>query len=231
MIGIAIPAHNEVESIAAAVASAQRAGQHASLGGETVVVVVVADACSDATVAATTAMGARVLEVAHRNVGHARRVGAEFLLAQGARWLAFTDADSTVAQDWLVAQLALQSEAVCGCVWVHDWSAHGACAAQIARAFAHRYHPVDGHRHIHGANLGMTADAYRRAGGFLPLSSSEDVALVEALEAAGVGVAFSAAPRVWTSARVDPRAPLGFGDALRKMSGMLLPPSPPTAAA
>lgn len=222
MIGVAIPAHDEGAHIAAAVAAVQAAAQHPALRGEAVEIVVVADACSDGTAACAAAQGAHTLALAHRNVGQARQAGAELLLARGARWLAFTDADSLVAEDWLAAQLGLGAQAVCGCVWVRDWSAHGALAERLARAFESQYRPVEGHRHIHGANLGMTAEAYRLAGGFAPLCSSEDVALVQALQAAGVNVVFSAQPRVWTSARMDPRAPAGFGEALRSMSQALV---------
>jgi glycosyltransferase involved in cell wall biosynthesis len=228
VIGVAIPAHEERAHIAAAVAAVQVAARHPALQGEAVEIVVVADACSDGTAACAAAQGAHTLSLTHRNVGQARQAGAELLLARGARWLAFTDADSLVADDWIAAQLGVGAQAVCGCVWVRDWSAHGALAGRLARAFDHHYRPVDGHRHIHGANLGMTAEAYRLAGGFAPLRSSEDVALVQALEDAGVPVVFSARPRVWTSARTDPRAPGGFGVALRSMSqALVLPPGAP----
>lgn len=223
MIGVVIPAHDEAAHIGAALAAVQRAAADAALSGEAVQIVVVADACSDDTAALAAAQGAATLVLDTRNVGAARAAGADWLLARGARWLAFTDADSTVADDWLSTQLALCSEAVCGCVWVRDWSAHGLQAAALARAFAAQYWPVDGHRHIHGANLGVSAHAYRAAGGFAPLASSEDVALVRALEAAGVAIAYSVAPRVWTSARLDYRAPRGFGDAMRRLSEGLLP--------
>jgi hypothetical protein len=69
--------------------------------------------------------------------------------------------------------------------------------------------------HIHGANLGVSADAYVRAGGFKPLAFDEDIALVNALKATGARIAWSAAPRVRTSARLDSRACNGFGDYLR----------------
>jgi hypothetical protein len=70
----------------------------------------------------------------------------------------------------------------------------------------------------------MTAEAYRRAGGFPPLASQEDVALVEALRSSGARIVFSAAPRVWTSARVDSRVRGGFGDAIRIALARRAPP-------
>ena len=60
-----------------------------------------------------------------------------------------------------------------------------------------------------------------RAGGFEPLPSSEDVALVRALEAVGARIAWSAAPRVVTSSRHESRAPGGFGASLAHTSRAL----------
>ena len=72
---------------------------------------------------------------------------------------------------------------------------------------------------------------YLRAGGFQPLESSEDVALVEALEFSGARIAWSAAPRVATSARREFRAPGGFGAALLRVETDGRPGAvPPTAA-
>lgn len=77
---------------------------------------------------------------------------------------------------------------------------------------------ADGHRHIYGANLGVSADAYQRAGGFKLLASIEDVALVQALQASGASIAWSAAPRVLTSARRSFHAPDGFGATLQRVA-------------
>jgi len=67
---------------------------------------------------------------------------------------------------------------------------------------------------VHAANLGLSAQAYRKVGGFSPLACSEDQALVDALVAADVSIAWSSLPRVFTSARYDARARGGFGDYL-----------------
>lgn len=214
MIGVIVPAHDEEEHIGETLAALTLAARHPGLADEPVVVVVVLDSCSDATGDIAEASGVETLAVEARNVGRARAAGASLLLERGARWLAFTDADTRVSPDWLVRQLELDADAVCGSIGVDDWSAHGAQAGFIRDHFAVTYHDVDGHRHIHGANLGVSAAAYLRAGGFLPLACSEDVALVEALQTSGARIAWSAAPRVTTSARANARARGGFGDTL-----------------
>ncbi|SDE32496.1 glycosyltransferase [Paraburkholderia lycopersici] len=211
MIGVVIPAHNEARLIAACLGSVRCAASHPSLRGEAVTALVVLDACTDASPLIAAELGFGRLCVDARNVGVARAAGAQALLARGARWLAFTDADSRVAPDWLVAQLSTGADAVCGPVSVDDWRA----LAPGARAtWARRYCDADGHRHVHGANLGVAAHAYLRAGGFPPLACSEDVALVDLLIATGATLAWSAAPRVVTSGRLDPRVRGGFGDTL-----------------
>ncbi|MBI0328303.1 glycosyltransferase [Burkholderia plantarii] len=216
MIGVVIPAHNEARRLARCLAAAGAAARHPALRGEPVRVVVVLDSCTDASPRIAARHGVETVAVQARNVGAARAAGADLLLRHGARWLAFTDADSRVASDWLVAQLSLGADAVCGTVAVDDWRGHPASVIETWRL---RYHDADGHRHVHGANLGVSARAYRRAGGFPPLACEEDVALVARLTATGARIAWSAAPRVTTSARLDPRARGGFGDTLAAWAG------------
>ena len=181
MIGVIIPAHNEEGELERCLAAIRVAAGDAALGGEPVHVMVVLDSCSDGSRAIVERHARHRVQdccvvgglvVASRNVGAARAAGAACLLALGARWLAFTDADTRVSPDWLVRQLELDADAVCGSIGVDDWSAHGAQAGFIRDHFAVTYHDVDGHRHIHGANLGVSAAAYLRAGGFLPLAGA-----------------------------------------------------------
>jgi glycosyltransferase involved in cell wall biosynthesis len=214
MLGIVIPAHNEEQLIRACLAATRLSSQHPDLGGEPVETIVALDDCSDATGVLAACCGAMTVTIRARNVGMARAVGAEALLARGARWLAFTDADTLVSQDWLAAQLALGTDVVCGTVSVNDWSPHGGNAALLQSHFQQTYFDVEGHRHVHGANLGVSAAAYRRVGGFRHLACSEDAALVQALVDAGHTVAWSTLPRVVTSARTDARAQGGFAGAL-----------------
>ncbi len=214
MIGVVVPAHDEEAHIGDTVAALRVAAAHPALQGEAVEVLVVLDNCSDATGPIARFAGARTVAVDACNVGRARAAGADQLLDEGARWLAFTDADTRVSPEWLLRQLELGVDAVCGSIGVDDWSAHGTHADALRAHFARTYTDADGHRHVHGANLGVSAKAYVRAGGFPALACSEDVALVEALQATGARIAWSAAPRVSTSARHDARARGGFGDTL-----------------
>jgi glycosyltransferase involved in cell wall biosynthesis len=214
MLGVVVPAHDEEDHIGACVAALRVAARCPRLRGEAVTIVVVLDACSDQTGAIARSLGAATVEVDARNVGIARACGARIALDAGARWLAFTDADSLVAHDWLSTQLEQGSDAVCGTIEVRNWGDYG---DHMRQQHLETYTDADGHRHIHGANLGVTAVAYENVGGFQPLHSSEDVALVEALHVSGASIAWSAAPRVVTSARRRYRAPGGFGETLARV--------------
>lgn len=214
MIGICIPAHNEQSTIVSCLEHALLAGRNPRLANEPTLVVVVADACTDDTMRLASMPGVVVLQIDARNVGAARATGAQYLVDQGATWLAFTDADTLVSEDWLAEQIALGADAVCGTVGVHDWTPHGEHAQLLQTHFAETYFDVEAHSHVHGANFGVSTQAYLRVGGFRQLACSEDVELVRALENAGARIAWSARPRVVTSARQAARAPGGFADAL-----------------
>ncbi len=214
LIAVIVPAHNEEDQICSCLAALRAASSCPRLLSEQTILVVVLDACTDNTRSIARSMGASTIALNARNVGAARALGAQLALAAGARWLAFTDADTQVSPHWISAQLERQSDAVCGTVAVHDWGTYGDA---MHRHFAATYTDADDHRHIHGANLGVSAQAYERAGGFRALQSSEDVALVQALQASGAQIAWSAAPRVVTSARRVFRAPDGFGATLARV--------------
>lgn len=214
-VGVVVPAHDEADLIGSCLRSIELAAMVAARRGATVHIVVACDACKDETAAIVLRHGHHVVYSEARNVGVARARGADHALALGVDWLAFTDADSIVADSWVIAQLAQEADVVCGTVAVADWGSYG----EAMRAhFERTYDDRDGHRHIHGANLGISADAYRGVGGFEALANSEDVAIVAALEAYGARIAWSAAPRVVTSARTDFRATAGFGFTLDRVA-------------
>ncbi|MFJ3470503.1 glycosyltransferase [Pseudomonas sp. NPDC090201] len=77
MIGVVIPAHNEENHIHQCVISIIEAANHPDLNGMPVRLVVVLDACTDATEGLAASAGAMVLNVHHKNVGKARGAGAE----------------------------------------------------------------------------------------------------------------------------------------------------------
>jgi len=214
MIGIVIPVHNEEQLLHACLSGVIAAAHDTGLGGEAVKIVAVMDACHDGSAAIARRHGVETLTIHAGNVGAARAAGADYLLACGARWLAFTDADSVVAPNWLATQLELDADLVCGTVKVTEWEGH---PAQVRRAYEAGYRDCDGHRHVHGANLGVSAQAYAQAGGFSALQVHEDVALVDAVLACGAYVVWTAAPRVTTSARRDCRIEGGFGSFLAAM--------------
>ncbi|MCC7633998.1 glycosyltransferase [Stenotrophomonas rhizophila] len=219
MIAVIVPAHNEAADIARCLAAVAVAGKHPGLDGEAVVAVVALDACTDATAAACAGHGAAMVALDARCVGAARAAAASHALALGARWIASTDADTIVPPDWLWKQTTCGADAFCGVVEVRDWLDY---PPLVREAFAVCEHARDGHGHVHGANLGVSAAAYRAAGGFAPLVTGEDVALVQALQQAEVSIAWHARPAVATSARRSARAPRGFSGFLRTLEREVL---------
>ncbi|MFK3971867.1 glycosyltransferase [Pseudomonas sp. NPDC087358] len=215
MIGIIVPAHNEEDFLDDCIKSLVAAASHQELGGEAVEILIMLDDCSDDSLHIAQSHGVGTHVCNHRNVGMTRAVGAQLLLERGARWLAFTDADSVVPYAWLAEQITHQVDAVCGIVEVTDWSEH---SEQVRMRYDAVYRPVDDHRHIHGANLGVSAAAYLRAGGFRALPAHEDVHLVRDLQRIGANIVWTARNGVITSARKNCRCREGFGDYLNSLA-------------
>lgn len=219
--GVVIPAHNEQDLLPACLVAIQHAIRQVSVP---VSLVVVADACTDKTAELASAQGATVIESAARNVGAARRAGASQVLRSARRldpaevWVATTDADSLVPRHWLTHQLRHARrgwKGVVGTVTVADWAGH---PHHVRRLYTRGYRAWQGHHpHVHGANLGFSADAYLAAGGFRPLPTAEDHALVDDLLAAGMPLLRTARLPVVTSARCRARAPRGFAWLLRTL--------------
>lgn len=218
-----MPAHNERQLLPACLASVRAAARHPALRHLPVHVVPVLDTCSDD----SGAVAPGALEVRARNVGAARAAGFAAVLAReagrspGQLWLATTDADSTVPADWLAEQLrlaALGAEVVAGTVRVRDWSEH---PVAVRERFARSYGaPGRGHRHVHGANLGMSAAAYLDAGGVPLLALAEDHALVDALRGRSRRLAATGRIPVTTSGRRESRTVGGFADHLRRLTSL-----------
>ncbi|MEO9236480.1 MAG: glycosyltransferase, partial [Jatrophihabitantaceae bacterium] len=195
-VGVVIPAHNEAALLASCLSSVSRAAGLAAARGLGVEIVVVLDRCSDGTAEVVASFAGRDVPVSavgseRAGVGWARAAGVDLLIARhGSRrtWLCTTDADSTVADGWILGQLdhaAAGADAVVGTVQVTDWSGHPPLA--VRRYYA-GYHQVDGHRHVHGANLAFRADSYLAAGGFGAAAWDEDVDLVRRIELTGARI-------------------------------------------
>lgn len=222
-ISVVIPACNEevlIESCLASVfASVLTVRRELGAHAPAIDVVVVADRCEDATVALARAAGATVATIEARSVGTARRTGVALALRRGLgpharRWIANTDADSTVPTNWLVDQVAIAGrgfEVMIGTVRP-DFAdltpeQEDLWRATHARGFANG--------HVHGANLGVRADAYLAAGGFLDAAESEDTDLVERLAARGARMLATDGCEVVTSGRQLGRTPGGYAGYLR----------------
>jgi hypothetical protein len=154
-------------------------------------------------------------------VGQSRALAVEAALARYGGdpetcWLANTDADCCVPVSWLTDQLALAvegAEAVAGVIDVDSFAEHSAGVAERFRATYLIY--ADGtHPHVHGANLGIRADAYLRAGGWSEMATAEDHDLWHRLRRAGSRRISAARVKVTTSGRRVGRAPMGFAGAL-----------------
>jgi glycosyltransferase involved in cell wall biosynthesis len=215
MIGVVIPAHNEEEYIEQCLLSVFDAARHPLLNETPVVVTVVLDDCQDRTEEIALKLGASVAKVNFRNVGSTRAAGADLMIERGASWLAFTDADTLVPADWLWRQLDFKTDAVCGIVEVDSWSKYG---KKVRDHYIGLYQFTENHRHVHGANLGVSVTAYSRAGGFQALATHEDVRLVTDLEATGACIVWTATNPVRTSARTDYRCEEGFGEYLANLA-------------
>ena len=157
--------------------------------------------------------------------GSNRRDGAGFLETRGhletawhfeSIWLANTDADSRVPEHWLVRQLDFADagwDVVLGSVEPDS----AGMDPELLRSWRLRHPLEERHSNVYGANLGVRASAYRQAGGFPPLRSAEDRALVEQLRGKGSPVIATDSTRVQTSGRTAARAPHGFGAYIRAL--------------
>lgn len=210
---VVVPARDERELIGRCLDALERAVERVD---PRVLTVVVLDSCADDTALALIGRQVVALTSAAGCVGAARAHGVTAGLAQLPAiprhqvWIASTDADSAVDPSWLQHQVALAdagADLVLGTVRL----AQDGVRPPLASAWTATYTAADGHQHVHGANLGVRASVYLRAGGFAPVSVDEDVRLANAVAAdpAAMVVRSAAAP-VTTSGRRVGRAPDGF---------------------
>ena len=183
--------------------------------GPRVRTVVVLDSCTDQTAEIVADFPwVRPVHAGVGRVGAARSIAVRHGLGltsapPATTWIVNTDADSRVPRDWLTHQLSLAgigADLVCGLVDPDP----SECGPTRYAAWLAAYRRVDGHPHVHGANLGLRADCYLDCGGFTARRRAhEDVALVRAAEARGWNVVASRGATVRTSGRVEGRVPAG----------------------
>jgi glycosyltransferase involved in cell wall biosynthesis len=210
---VVVPAHNEQALLPSCLESISVAAAAVPVPVD---VTVVLDDCTDAT-AACVQPPCTAIAVHGRSVGQARKAGFESSGWDESTWFATTDADSVVPPNWLAAQLHVAVEGAdvfAGTVVGDDW---GRWPPDVAERFSAAYQARDGHRHVHGANLGMWAAVYFGVGGFALVERDEDVDLVTRLRMAGVPIAWSAQAPVVTSTRPRGRLTGGFADHLRDL--------------
>ncbi|WIB59217.1 glycosyltransferase [Curtobacterium sp. MCLR17_007] len=221
-IDVVVPAHQEADRISACLAALDAATVRLAIERPdvSVGVTVVLDGCTDGTASVVARHLVQTLETAHVGVGRARSLGVARALASGSadltgRWLAHTDADSRVHADWLVQQadaLADGSHVLVGAV-VPD---PADLDPEVFARWTVAHPPGAALGHVHGANLGVRADAYVALGGFDPVPEHEDVRLVERAHALGLRVAATTDLPVVTSGRFTGRTPGGYAEHLRR---------------
>jgi Glycosyl transferase family 2 len=230
--GVVIPVHDEERLIPQSLEALDRAMAAVADVNVDVGIAIILDRCSDGsgelveqwrrrTTRRDASRMVGVLETDAGNVGQARKLGCRFLLqgwsdvAPSSIWLATTDADSEVPQDWISSQLKARVEG--GQVWVGavsvcDWSERTPGTEEAwRRQYEAEYLP------IHGANLGIAAGTYLAAGGFEALSTGEDRDLFDRAVTLGAVVRRDSVAPVVTSSRLKARAPHGFAHALSSL--------------
>ncbi|WP_235565157.1 glycosyltransferase [Arthrobacter sp. Soil764] len=231
-VAVVIPAHNEEQHLedalgAVRVAADRVRGEWPGVG---VQIVLVLDRCTDSSAAVAAAVAGEdprclVLPLSFRSVGKSRRAGVRAALKNATEsmcdgeaaaivpmrhvWVANTDADSCVPENWLVRQLELAAggaDAVLGSVEPDGYGMHH----QLLARWHARHLPTENHPHVYGANLGVRASSYVAAGGFPGVDFDEDRGLVDRLRSSGARLVATDTVRVITSGRTVGRAPRGF---------------------
>ena len=244
-VAIALPAKDEEAQLPACLASLNRA---AAVYGGSVSVVVLANDCTDATIEIARRVDLRHVRLrlvsvslldGARHAGWARRLAldaAADLLAAPSDVLASTDADTCVAPDWIVrnvAHLRRGVAAVAGRALTRrdERRSLGDDAARRLNLLGRYYTALDWlraerspephdawprHYYEGGASIALSLGWYRAIGGAPTPPVAEDRALFAAVRAAGGLVRHPLDVRVFTSSRLEGRAPGGMADAFAR---------------
>ncbi|WP_370581952.1 glycosyltransferase family 2 protein [Plantibacter sp. VKM Ac-2876] len=189
-------------------------------------IVVVLDDCRDDTarivrerLAGFDSEEAVTVVIDERSVGAARRAGVAAAAGSGAagsaaadvseRWIANTDADSRVPEDWFSVHADAFDDGVDVLLGTVRPDFTDFSEEDVERwSLTHPPGHLPGN--VHGANLGVRADRLDELGGFRELAEHEDVDLVERARAAGLRVVPTLDAPVETSGRRRGRTPGGY---------------------
>ena len=217
---VVIPVNNEDQHLAACLAAIDAAVRQHTRTLPRLRVVVVLDACTDGSAEIATGWpGVEALVVDFRNVGAAREHGVRHVIdgspAPTSRlWLANTDADSTVPGEWISHHVEAARSGAAVMLGAIRPDPQDLSPSKFG-AWQRRHAEAPPTARVHGANLGVNADAYLQAGGFPAFPEHEDIALVESLR--GLGAVIQSNPQCWvqTSARTTGRTPGGYAAHVR----------------
>ena len=141
-------------------------------------------------------------------------------------WLASTDADTVVPVDWLSRHLACArtgAMAVAGVVEVDSF-------VQLPPGVEEQYDRIyrgpadEEHPHVHAANLGVRADAYRAVGGWQTVVRGEEHHLWLGVRERGWPTMSPRSLHVTTSGRIVSRLRGGFADWLAELAAAAATP-------
>ena len=228
-IAVLIPARDEEQLLPRCLRSVQKA-RRLLPAGVTSDLVVAIDRSVDSSFALATdlvSMHGVVVETNAGCVGTARALAAQIALSRYSGspqrcWFANTDADCEVPETWLMDQLSLAREGYSGVAGIIDVDSFEDHDSSVPDRFRLTYliHADGSHPHVHGANLGIRADAYLNAGGWGELRSAEDHDLWRRLDDPAHRRLSDARLKVLTSGRRLGRAPHGFAEALAAHNGV-----------
>lgn len=213
---VAVPARDEeallpscLRAVAAAVAVLELARPDVR-----VAVAVALDGCTDASPTVAARAGVAVTTLPGDGVGAARDAAVALGLdvlggpPEASTWVACTDADTVVPSLWLLRQVRWAEQGLDLVIGTAE--PVGVDRPEALAAWHARHRLVEGHEHVHGANLGVRACRWRQAGGFGHRHLAEDVRLVERVRAVTDQWVATDTTRVLTSGRSRSRVDAGF---------------------